>query len=185
MMRKGLVVIYLFIVSVLAVNAAAQETATGRLSGQMMTKDGNPLSRGMVVFFNAATGPAPDPYKFVRIPDLITDLDEEGKFFIILPAGRYYMGAIKRTSGEPMGPPLDGDYFLIKRDEMGNAVAYDIENDKDHTTGVVSEAVPFKRKIAEGASGISGTIVDMTGMPVERAIVFAYISNTMTGVPLF
>lgn len=183
-MKKGLAV-FLFIMFSFAAYSAAQEFATGWLSGQIMIKDGGPMSRGTVVFFDAAVGPAPDPHKFVRTPDHIGDLDEEGKFRIMLPAGKYYMGAIKRLSGEPIGPPLDGDFFLIKRDKDGIAVAYNIEKDKEQSTGVVAEAVPFKRKIAEGVSGISGTIVDMGGDPVERAIVFAYINDTLTGVPPF
>ncbi|RJR22590.1 MAG: carboxypeptidase regulatory-like domain-containing protein [Nitrospiraceae bacterium] len=184
MMKKGLM-IYLFIMFVFAAHSVAQEVSTGWLTGQIMIKDGGPMSRGMVVFFDAASGPAPDPDRFVRIPDQITDLDEEGKFRILLPAGKYYMGAIKRMSGEPVGPPLDNDYFLIKRDKDGNAVAYNIEKDKEQSTGVVAEAEPFKRKMTEGASGISGIIVDMAGDPVERAIVFAYINDTMTGLPPF
>jgi len=184
MVRKGLVV-WIFIMFTFTAYSAAQEFAAGWLSGQIMIKDGGPMSRGMVVFFDAATGPAPDPDKFVRIPDQITDLDEEGKFRIMLPAGKYYMGAIKRMSGEMIGPPLDNDYFLIKRDKDGNAVVFNIEKDKEQSTGVVAEAVPFKRKVPEGASGISGTIIDMAGDPVERAIVFAYINDTLTGIPPF
>lgn len=183
-MRKGLAV-FLFIMFAFAAHVAAQEVATGWLSGQIKIRDGGPMSRGMVVFFDARTGPAPDPDRFVRTPDQMEDLDEEGKFRIMLPAGKYYMGAIKRMSSELIGPPLDGDYFLIARDKDGNAVAYSIEKDKEQSTGDVSPATPFKRKIPEGGSGISGTIVDMAGDPVERAIVFAYINDTMTGIPPF
>lgn len=184
MIRKSLVV-FLFIMFVFAAHISAEEVATGWLSGQIMIKDGGPMSGGMVVFFDAGTGPPPDPDRFVRTPDQIGDLDEEGKFRIMLPVGKYYMGAIKRMSGEMIGPPQDGDYFFIRRDKDGIAVAYIIEKDKSQSVGVVSEAVPFKRKIAEGVSGISGTIIDMSGNPVGGAIVFAYITETMTGIPPF
>ncbi|MBI5665454.1 MAG: carboxypeptidase regulatory-like domain-containing protein [Nitrospirae bacterium] len=184
MLRKGLPV-FLFMVFLSAICIASDEIETGWISGQMMIKGGGPMSGGTVVFFDADRGPAPDPDKFVRTPEQIGELDQEGKFYMMLPAGRFYMGAMKRMSGEKIGPPLDGDYFVISRDKDGIPVAYIIEKGKSLSVGVIAEAVPFTRKIAEGSSGISGTIVDMSGDPVGGAIVFAYITETMTGIPPF
>lgn len=163
----------------------SEEIKTGWISGEIMIKDGGPMSKGMVVFFRADEGPVPDPNKYLRIPDEIADLDAEGKFRMQLMAGRYYLGAIKRMSGELIGPPQDGDYFFISRDSDGTPLPYSIKQARELNIGTLSEAVLFKREIAEGVSGISGTIRDLKGEPVKGAIVFTYFTKTMTGLPLF
>ncbi len=178
----------LLIVMVLAVSAAplyAEVVETGWISGQVMIKEGGPLSNGMVVFFKADEGPVPDPNRYLRIPDEVSDLDAEGKFRLVLPVGKYFLAAIKRLSGEVIGPPRDGDYFFISQDNEGVPLVYMIENGRSMSVGVISEAVPFKRAVPAGTPGISGTIYDLNGNPVEGAIVFAYFTETMTGLPPF
>jgi len=60
-----------------------------------------------------------------------------------------------------------------------------IEKGKNLNVGVISEAVIFRREIPEDVTGISGKILDLSGNPVNRAIVFAYFTETMTGLPPF
>ncbi|MEN8265040.1 MAG: hypothetical protein ABFR82_16460, partial [Nitrospirota bacterium] len=184
MIRKGGILI-LFLLLFLAVPLHAEVIDTGWISGQMMTQGGDPMTGGMIVFFNAETGPPPSPDRYLRIPDEIGEIIGEGKFHILLPVGKYYMGAIKRVSRERIGPPQDGDFFYISQDREGNPVAYGIEKNQSLSVGIVSEAVPFKRTVPAGISGISGTILDIGGNPVEGAIVFAYYTETMTGLPPF
>ncbi|MBI5410097.1 MAG: carboxypeptidase regulatory-like domain-containing protein [Nitrospirae bacterium] len=183
-MKKAALLFFIIIFSSV-ITLLAEEAGKGWISGQLKTKNGDPMSGGMVVFFNDEEGPPPSPDRYTRVPDEIGELDGEGKFRLELPAGKYYLGAIKRVSGEKIGPPLDGDYFFISRDKGGKPLAYLIEKDRNISIGVISEAVPFKRTIPEGVTGISGTIVDLSGDPVEGAIVFAYITETMTGIPPF
>ncbi len=184
-MTKKAALLFFIIMFSYVITLSAEETGKGWISGQLKTKNGDPMSGGMVVFFNDEKGPPPSPDRYTRVPDEIGEIDGEGKFRIELPAGKYYMGAIKRVSGEKIGPPLDGDYFFISRDKGGKPFAYLIEKDKNISIGVISEAVLFRRTIPDGVTGISGTIVDLRGDPVEGAIVFAYITETMTGIPPF
>jgi hypothetical protein len=151
----------------------------------MMIKGGGPMSGGIVVFFKADEGPVPDHDRYFRIPNEVADLDDEGKFRISLPSGRYFMGAIKRKSGELVGPPQDGDYFFMSQDTKSNPHAYTIKKDHTLNIGILSKAVPFKRMIAKDVSGIAGVIRDVNGIPLKGAIVFAYVTGTMTGLPLF
>jgi hypothetical protein len=144
MRRKCLAVVFIAIIS-FAAYVSAEDLHFGEMSGQLMIKDGGPLSKGMVVFFRADEGPVPDPDRYLRIPDEVADLDEKGFFSIRLPAGRYFMGAIKRMSGELIGPPYDGDYFFISRDSAMNPRIFVIEKDKNLKIGTISEAVLFKR----------------------------------------
>jgi len=184
MIKRAALLTFLVILSLLTA-LSAEEYETGWIEGQLMIKDRGAMSDGMVVFFDARSGPPPSLDRYFRIPDEVGVLDAEGKFRVPLMPGKYYMGAIKRISGEKAGPPLDGDYFSISQDKEGKPLAYVIEKGKDLNIGTISDAVPFKRTIAEGVTGISGIILDMTSNPVEGAIVFAYITETMTGLPPF
>ena len=118
MIKKSAIFFFLLLV-VLADPLHAEEIKTGLISGQMMIRDGGPMSKGMVVFFRAEEGPVPNPNRYLRIPDEVADIDEEGKFRIALPEGRYFRGAIKRMSGELIGPPQDGDYSFISQNSEG------------------------------------------------------------------
>ena len=168
-----------------AVPPYAEDIQTGWISGQMMIKDGGPMSDGMVVFFRADKGPAPDPNRYMRVPDEIDGIDTDGKFRVELPVGKYFMGAIKRMSGESIGPPNDGDYFFISRDIQDVQITYLIEEEKNLSIGIIANAVPFKREIPEDVTAISGSILDLKNEPVAGAIVFAYFTETMTGLPPF
>jgi hypothetical protein len=184
-MVKNSFLFFLVVMSLIAFPLCAEEIETGWISGQMMIKGGGPMSDGMVVFFRADEGPVPNPNKYLRIPDEVANLDDEGKFSVPLPLGKYFMGAVKRMSGELIGPPQDGDYFFISHDTEGAPVTYMIETGKNLNVGIISEAVPFKRTISEDATGIAGIIRYLSGNPVEGAIVFAYFTETMRGLPLF
>ena len=175
----------LMLVSLVAFPLFAQDAATGWIEGQMMTRDGMPMSNGTVVFFSADSGPAPDINRYVRIPDQVADLDREGKFLVSLPAGRYYMGAIKRISDAQMGPPRDGDYIYNNRDDQGVLVAYIIEKNKGLNVGAIAKAEPFKKTFADDLSGIAGTVRDQYGNPIKDAIIYAYVTRAMTGLPAF
>ena len=184
MIRKR-VILLLFVSFLLTAPLYAEVMETGLISGQIMIKGGGPMSSGMVVFFKAETGPVPDPNRYLRIPDEVADLDEEGRFRVVLPSGKYFMGAVKRMSGEMIGPPKDGDYFFISQDSEELPFVYAIEKDKNLNVGIIAEAVPFKRVIPKDATGIKGIISDLSGNPVKGAIVFAYFTETMTGLPPF
>ncbi len=184
-MIKKCAILFSLIILLSAVSLYAEKIERGQISGQLMIKGGGPMSGGMIVFFKTETGPVPDPNRYLRIPDEVADMDEEGKFRVVLPAGKYFMGAVKRMSGDKIGPPQDGDYFFISQDPKGVPLVYAIEKDSNMNVGVISEAVPFKRVIPGDAAGITGVISDLNGSPVTGAIVFAYFTETMTGLPPF
>ena len=183
---KKLCVFIIMVIFFLPATHYAEDADTGWISGRLMTEDGDPMSGGMVVFFNDATGPHPDPERYLRIPDEIGQMDEGGRFRIRLPAGKFYMGGIRRMSGEDIGPPQDGDYFLISRDSDGIPLSYNIEAGKSMSIGVIKGAAPYRRRMTTtGVTGITGLITDLKGGPVKGAIVFAYVTETMTGLPPF
>jgi len=162
----------------------AQEQNTCRVTGTLMSKDGGPMAGGLIHFFNVETGPVPYPDKYWRVPDALADLNEKGGFTIELPEGKYYLGAIKRTSGtKEVGPPLVGDLFFISSDEKGSPKVYTVKRGEEINIGTLSEATPFKGWVASDDITIIEGKVLMNEEPVEGALVFAYTSPRMFAKP--
>lgn len=157
--------------------------AFGKLTGVVQTADGAPLSRGEVYFFNNKTGPSPEPEKYWRVPDMTGPLDDNGKFTVELPPGRYYIGAIQRKGDSlQIGPPADGDMFYAGKD------MYEVTSAAETNPGVLKGAVPFVSDIVlteKGITAIEGVILDVNGKPMESAIVFAHIKAEMNDKPIF
>jgi hypothetical protein len=164
-----------------------RELKTGTLSGQIMIKGGGPMSGGTVFFFNEKSGPPPSATRYWRVPTDAFKVDDIGKFIAVLPTGEYYMGASKKLSGELLGPPQEGDLFFISQDAKGNPKLHTVAAGEVVDLGVISEAVPFSRKMLEtkGITSIEGTIRDTKGDPVKGILVFAFSAPTMVGRPLF
>jgi hypothetical protein len=179
---------FFFMLCIISV-AFAQGVNRGIIAGQLMIKGGAPLAGGQVFFFNDASGPPPSQGEYWRVPDYTTQIDEGGKFSIELPAGKYYLGAIKHISGEKIGPPAEGDYFFSSADEKGSAKPYVVKNGEKIELGVISEAVPFQKKaVIPGAeiTAIEGAVINTEGKAVEGALVLAQLTPLNTGRhPLF
>lgn len=181
--------LWLFLVVVFAgIGAYAGSDGKGRIMGTMMLHNGEPMANGSAFLFKDGSGPPPVPEKYWRVPDEIVAIDASGRFSAEVPDGTYYLGAIKRISGNELGAPNDGDYFLINRDEKGNPKPYLVKAGETTDVGTISSVHPFSRATylkQEGITAIAGTVTDDKGKPVERALVFAFVTPTMVGKPLF
>lgn len=190
-MKKSLLIFFItFILSAMPVFAG--EVDRGEVSGKLLIKGGAPMAGGIVAFFNERSGPPPAQDKYWRVPDEIADIDEDGKiideygnFSLKLLEGKYYMWAIKRISGENVGPPREGDYFYSLRDEEGKQKSIVVIEGEYVDLGIIAGALPFKSIIAEKITAIEGVILDMDKKPVGGAIVFAYTAATISAQPLF
>jgi hypothetical protein len=159
----------------------------GRITGKLLTKDGETtMGGGLVHFFDAERGAIPDPDKYWRVPDEIANIDENGEFTVKLHEGKYYMGAIKRSSGtKDVGPPLKGDLFFISSDEKGSPKVYSVKKGEEINLGTISEATPYKGwSMKDNITYIEGRVLT-DGNPVEGALVLGYILPTMIGKPDF
>jgi hypothetical protein len=83
-MIKKCLALFTIVMICFITSAFAEKLDFGEMSGQLMVKGGGPLSNGMVVFFRADEGPVPDPDRYLRIPDEVADLDENGFFSVRL-----------------------------------------------------------------------------------------------------
>ena len=176
----------LIVIILVAGYAGADEFRTGTLSGQLKISGETPMSEGMVYVYNLATGPAPSHDRYWRVPDFVEKLDKDGRFSIDLPPGEYCIGAIKRRGAPQIGPPLEGDYFVVGLDEKNLPKKYQVSKGDKRDIGVISGALPYKQLPAkEGITGAEGTVLDPEGKPVEGAMVFAFMTSTIVGKPLF
>ncbi len=173
---------------VLSGTAYAKDTKTGYLTGQLQAKTGEPLAGGLIFFFNELAGTPPAPDKYWRVPDEMGFLDGKGNFKVRLSEGKYFIGAIKRSSGRDPGPPLEGDLFLIDRDAAGTPKLHPVNKDVTTDIGTIAGAAPFRNEMSraqKGTTAIEGTVTDTEGKPIAGALVFAFATPGTVDKPLF
>ncbi|HJV33451.1 hypothetical protein [Geomonas sp.] len=155
------------------------------VTGQVVDSAGAPLAGGSLQLFNAAAGPPPSQDRYWRIPNLLRPLGPDGKFTLKLREGKYYIGALKRKSGQEVGPPQAGDPFYIHHDEKGAPQPLEVKAGEQRDLGrMVAGAYQGKQIMSgPGITAIAGTVVDPAGHPVEKAVVFASVAAV--GRPLF
>ena len=159
---------------------------TGKVTGKLAQKGGVPLSGGLAFFFNMGSGPPPSPDKYWRVPDEIAELDADGRFNTELIPGTYFVGAIKRAVGKEVGPPAEGDLFLVARDASQMPRSFVVTAGGHLDLGTIAEAIPYhKPAAAKEITGIAGQVVDAENKPVPGVYVFAYLTPAMIGRPLF
>ncbi len=175
-----LIFLVLFFISF---NALSQNIQKGIVSGLIVTSDGSPVSLAQVLFFNAASGPPPSHQRFWRVPDHITKTDDAGKFLTELPEGQYFVTAIKRNSGESMGPPAEGDYLFSSKDPKGALKSFEIKAGTRAYVEVSSDAILYKKGTDSSgeATAVQGTILDDSGKPLKGGLVLAFATPEVKG----
>lgn len=159
-----------------------------RISGQVMIKGKTPMVNGVVLLYNKEWGAPPHPYKYWRIPDLISGTDSRGKFSIVVAEGTYYlMIAQKKPNGE-IGPPKESEFLYFHGDVKGNPKPIVVAAGANLNLGVLTRSFKWSPKLVQrdkDITAIEGVVADMEGKPVERAVVFAYFSKNAVGRPAF
>ncbi|MBI5142238.1 MAG: carboxypeptidase regulatory-like domain-containing protein [Nitrospirae bacterium] len=180
------------VVVLLVVLAVSAETGDGTVTGRVQLGEKPEPVRGGVFLFDASTGPAPDPMRYLRVPELVEMLKPDGSISIVAPPGIYYLGAIvRRTNGPELGPPRNGDMIIISRDPEQKAVKYTVEAGKTLDAGMLSQAYEYRPPSATPgdptslATGISGKVLYVDKQPVAGAVVLAYSSPDMSGLPAY
>jgi hypothetical protein len=109
----------------------------------------------------------------------------EGDFSLVLPPGKYQLVLRKRVEGESIGPVATGDY----RSEVigpitvrgGEEIARDIVAPRKIGE---SKGLPTLNKVP-AKTGLTGTIVDSDGKPVQGARIQAYQHSQMSERPKY
>ncbi len=106
----------------------------------------------------------------------------DGTFDLSLPEGEYVVVARKRKQGEATGPVVAGD----NRSEFITLV---VDQDRDEISIVAPVKVGDTRRLSEqadvGQTGISGTIYDSDGNPLEGTRVHVYDHVQMSERPKY
>jgi hypothetical protein len=145
-----------------------------------------PMDGGLAYFYNLSTGPAPSHDRYWRVPDNVKAVDKDGRFKVELTAGDYCVGAVKRSGPPHIGPPADGDVFLLSLDDAGKPRKITVKSGENIDMGVIAGArSAAKSSSPQGMTGIEGVVQDEAGKPIEGALVLAFISPTIIGKPLF
>jgi hypothetical protein len=185
-MRMFKVMVSAILALILSSAALGAERQTGRVMGTMAQKGGLPLAGGVVFFFNQDSGPPPAPEKYWRVPDKSVELDKDGRFSTELAEGTYFFGSIKRPSGKDVGPPNEGDIYLVTSDIPVKQRTFTVKAGKEIDIGTISELKPFRKDLlSAGITGIEGVVIDADGTPVPGVFVFAFLTAKMSGRPLF
>jgi hypothetical protein len=152
---------------------------TGVLIGQFKKNGKTPLANGRLFIYNKAMGP-PSADRYVRVPDMLAELNKDGKFELQLPAGTYYLSAVNAPDGMPMGPPPEGEPVYFKMNAKKEILPFTVFTDKRTDAGIISSSLPHKRgytgKFDSNATMIEGTVIDENGAPVEGAVILAHLN---------
>lgn len=173
-----------------AAKKAAPEIKKGTVTGRITVKDkeGVGLAWGQIMFYDILSGPPPVPEKYERTPDISRSLDADGTFKVEIPEGNYYIGAIKRMSGDKLGPPQEGDYVYRSLDTSGKPKLHKVISGKELELGSAEEAFQISKEDIEKrrvSTALEGTIVSTDWLPVEGAVVVAFTEPTIGRKPLF
>lgn len=169
------------------ISFGAEDVKNATMTGKFMIKTGQPMSGALFYVYNLATGPAPSRDKYWRVPDHAKAVNDDGSFSIDLPEGIYCVGAVQRLRGASrIGPPEDGDFFLLSLDDKGLPKKYPAKNGERLDVGTITGARQIKTPfLVAGTTAIEGSIRDEEGKPVEGAMAFAFLTPTIVGKPLF
>ncbi len=171
-----------------ATSVFAESGGATKLSGQIMVNAKTPMADGVILLFDQMQGPPPNPYKYWRIPDLILPTDKVGKFSIDVPEGTFYLMAAQKSADGEIGPPKKSEFLYFHGDAQGNAKPIQIAAGSSIDLGKLTGGGMWSPDMVErekGVTALEGTITDLDGNPVEKAIVFAYLTSEAVGKPAF
>jgi len=147
------------------------------IAGRVAAPDGTPAAGSYVYAYRSPRGGLRGP------ADFEARVDGEGRYFLDLVEGTYYLVARLRPGGGDAGPPRAGDAWAIY---PVNPVVVTPE----HTTGAdfVMRGVTQPRILKEGSlssgdTGLTGQVVDSAGQPVAGITILAYRSLDLRRMP--
>lgn len=178
------IMVWLLFLSMVDSFAGAGETGTGGLSGTILTSDGKALAGGQVLFFDASAGVSPFVREYWMLPDYVFPSTSDGSFTAQLPAGSYYILAVKKQKDHASSlPPNVGDYISPPVGVLRES--YAVRSGVNTDIGASADAVPLKDQwLTRGKTGVEGVVRDADGRPVPGVLVIASASSSMIR-PLF
>jgi hypothetical protein len=157
--------------------APARDAASG-VAGQVLFED-KPLGRSYVhVYRDAATN-----FRGLGMATMPTD--EQGRFTVKLPPGRYYVLARKRQGGGMYGPPGKDDHVGYLPGNPVEVKAGELTRVALETTTRIDQLEQLWPAEGAGAGWFEGAVRNTAGAPVAGLYVLFYTDPALAGVPAF
>lgn len=172
---------FIFVVTLLSLIMGSVATATeirqgpfippgtSTINGRFLLENGEPLTDGIAAVFGADH---PYPLEFGnlhRIPDYVAPVDEEGRFTMVLAAGRFYLGVIVKDDPAGTGPPEPADRTFSAVEEENKRKIFEIQRGIDKNLGDIQVASLKTDEEISDFFTIHGKILNREGKPFETA----------------
>lgn len=163
----------------------------GQTQKQVVSGEINSGIKGQVLY--ATQGASPDvfvyaydsPFNDLRVPTkyISAATDKDGTYTLKLPPGSYYIVARKRSTGDPKGYLVKGDYEGKYPDNPVTVTAGSYANVRISIEQLQGAFLAAPYLPDTGNTGISGKVYDEKGKPASGAYVMLYTDKEMVGMP--
>lgn len=106
--------------------------------------------------------------------DFEAQSDADGRYFLDLVEGDYYLVARLRQAGTDAGPPQAGDAWALPAQNPVTVKAGEVTPTDFVLQGISQPMLMREGTLTGGDTGFSGTLVDVAGRPLAGAFVIAY-----------
>lgn len=147
------------------------------IAGEVHDSLGHPAVGAFVYAYLSDRGGLRGPADFGAV------VDEDGRYFLDLHEGQYFLVARQRAAGAPAGPPRPGDAWAP---HPGNPLEVRSETTTRADFRLLAITQPLIMKqgtLTSGDTGFSGQIRDAEDLPVSGAVVMAYRDRDFQRMP--
>jgi hypothetical protein len=141
----------------------------GSISGQILINGKAPMPGGVAGFFAADSPLPPKSARMHRIPDLVSAVDQQGRFTAKLPAGRYYLGVISRDDPAKTGPPRPGEKSFAAVDKEGSRKIILVTKGAPQELGPITVSFLDPVSLPAEMLTIRGRVINKDGQPFAGA----------------
>jgi len=158
---------------------ANRATGPTGIQGRVLSADGQPVEGAVVYTYRNPAGGLRGP------ADFAAEVGSDGRYFLDLAAGRYWLVARYRPDGSQAGPPRPGDSWAIY---SGNPAMIE-EGDVRRADFLLLQgrrpALGRSGNLSSGDTGFTGRVTDAAGRPLAGLVVLAYRRPEFHGMPDF
>ena len=142
----------------------------GSLGGRVYV-DGKIQPQVVVAFFNEKNGQPPLSDGLGRVPEFLSRTDAEGTFGVNLPAGRYYVGILNRSSRGAPGPPRPGEKFYFAASDQGRLLLLPVNAQEHQDVGRINGVTHLAFSDPTMYFKVGGRIRKENGEPVANVVI--------------
>lgn len=152
--------------------------ATG-IAGAVRDPVGQPAVGAMVYAYRSAKSGLRGP------ADFAAEVGADGRFFLDLVEGRYYLVARRRQGSGDAGPPRPGDAWSIYPRNPVTVNAERTTRVDFQLQGVTQPNLLKEGSLSGGDTGFTGRLLDAHGTPIAGAFVLGYRDSDFRRMPDF